>query len=261
MTARTLVFGDDGSTEADRVWRWITSQKWDGWRAQVINADPPEIPTRLSAPDADKPHPWDPPQPRIAVASSGLSAVEHLRAEVDPRVALTEVDAASLIVVGPRGAGAMKALGIGSTTEYLLAGAPAPLLISRGESRVGQVLVCADGSEFSIHAAEAAACLPWISETNVSVMTVNPTLGHDPEGVDRAASALESAGATVRRLSGEGKVSRAIEDEAERTGTDLIVVGTRSIAGLRKALLGSTASWLARHAECSVLVAFPEVSS
>lgn len=260
MTAKTLVFGDDGSAEADRVWRWITSQKWDGWRAQVMTADPPEIPTRLSAPDADKPHLWEPPTPRTASAESALSDVEHLRAEVDPRIALTEIEGASLIVVGPRGAGAMKALGIGSTAEYLLAGAPAPLLISRGETQVDRTLVCADGSEFSVHAAQAAAGLPWISGSEVTVMTVNPNLGHDPEGVDRAAGALEGAGARVSRVTGEGKVSRAIEDEAERTGTDLIVVGTRSIAGLRKALLGSTASWLARHADCSVLVAFPDVS-
>lgn len=260
MTSKTLVFGDDGSAEADRVWHWITSQKWDGWQAQVITADPPEIPTRLSAPDADKPHPWEPPRPRTAPAQSALSAVEHLTAEVDPRIALTEITGASLIVVGPRGEGAMKALGIGSTTEYLLAGAPAPLLISRGESPVRRALVCADGSEFSIHAAQAAAGLPWISGAEVSVMTVNPNLGHDPEGVDRTADALKAAGARVSRVTGEGKVSRAIEDQAERSGIDLIVVGTRSIAGLRKALLGSTASWLARHAECSVLVAFPEIS-
>lgn len=261
MTTKTLVFGDDGSAEADRVWHWITSQNWDGWRAQVITADPPDIPTRLSAPGADKPHKWEPPQPRTAPSHTALGDIEHLRAEVDPRIALTEIEGASVIVVGPRGAGAMKALGIGSTAEYLLAGAPAPLLISRGESPVERTLVCADGSEFSIHAAEAAAGLPWISGSEVTVMTVNPNLGHDPEGVDRAVGALEAAGARVNRTTGEGKVSRAIEDEAERTGTDLIVVGTRSIAGLRKALLGSTTSWLARHAACSVLVAFPEVAS
>lgn len=227
---------------------------------QVITADPPEIPTHLSSPGADKPHPWNPPLPRIAPEETAFDATEYLRAEVDPRVALTEVTDAALIVVGPRGAGAMKALGIGSTTEYLLAGAPAPLLISRGESPVKRVLVCADGSDFSIHAADAVAGLPWISETEVTLITVNPSLGHDPDGVDRAAGALESAGAKVDRVTGSGKVSKAIIDQVGRSGIDLIAVGTRSIAGLRKALLGSTASWLARHAECSVLVAFPEMS-
>lgn len=260
MTTKTFVFGDDGSVEADRVWRWITSQDWGGWRVQVLTADPPEVPTNLSAPGADKPHQWQPAKPRTAPANSALSAIEHLRAEVDPRIALTEIEGASLIVIGPRGVGAMKALGVGSTAEYLLAGAPAPLLISRGESPVARTLLCADGSEFSIHAAEVAAALPWITASDVTVMTVNPNLGHDPEGVDRAAAVLERAGARLNRATGEGKVSKAIEEEAERAKVDLIVVGTRSIAGLRKMLLGSTASWLARHAECSVLIAFPEVS-
>lgn len=259
MAAKTLVFGDDASLEADRVWRWIAAQDWHGWRAQVLRAEPPAVPTRLSHPDADKPHPWEPASPRMAGPNSGIAQIEHLRAEVDPRIALEEMTDASLIVVGPRGEGAMKALGIGSTTEYLLAGAPVPLLISRGDDPVRRVLVCADGSAFSTHAAEAAAALPWISGCEAFVMTVNPALGHDPAGIDAAADALEHAGAAVSRVTGEGKVTRAIEEFAESNSIDLMVVGTRSIEGLRKALLGSTASWLARHATCSVLVAFPHL--
>lgn len=258
MAVRTLLFGDDGSEEADRVWQWIVAQKWDSWRARILMAMPPEIPTQISAPDADKPHPWTPSKPRVAPDSTGFLMIEHLIAEVDPRIALQECTDVSLIVVGPRGTGAMKALGIGSTTEYLLSGAPAPLLIARGEKTVKSVLVCADGSSYSIQAAKSAAMLPWISSTEATLITVNPKLGHNPEGIERAASIIETSGARLNKMTGEGKVTRAILEAATKTGTDLIVVGTRSLTGFRKVLLGSTASWLARHAETSVLVAFPD---
>jgi hypothetical protein len=41
---------------------------------------------------------------------------------------------------------------------------------------------------------------------------------------------------------------------AEEIGTDLIVMGSRGLGGVRRALMGSTSDSVVRHAYCPVLV-------
>jgi nucleotide-binding universal stress UspA family protein len=50
-----------------------------------------------------------------------------------------------------------------------------------------------------------------------------------------------------------GSPARAILDEAERSGANLIVVGSHGRTGLSRALLGSVAERVVRHAHCPVL--------
>ena len=59
-------------------------------------------------------------------------------------------------------------------------------------------------------------------------------------------------------LHGEGKVWRAIEDAIHKHAIDLVVVGTRGRAGIGKALLGSVAEEILRHAPCLVLTVGPQ---
>ena len=54
-------------------------------------------------------------------------------------------------------------------------------------------------------------------------------------------------------LVGEGSVSKETE-YAENQKIDLIVVGTRGMTGIKKMLLGSTASHVVTYAHCPVLV-------
>jgi nucleotide-binding universal stress UspA family protein len=53
---------------------------------------------------------------------------------------------------------------------------------------------------------------------------------------------------------GEGSVSREIVEYAQRHEIDLIVVGTRGMSGIKKMLLGSTASAVVTYSHCPVLV-------
>jgi nucleotide-binding universal stress UspA family protein len=59
----------------------------------------------------------------------------------------------------------------------------------------------------------------------------------------------ERVSATVRL----GSVYNEILDEAERTGTELVVIGSHR-PSMATYLLGSNASTIVRHAKCSVLV-------
>lgn len=59
-------------------------------------------------------------------------------------------------------------------------------------------------------------------------------------------------------LHGEGKVWRAIETAIRKHAIDVVVVGTRGRAGIGKALLGSVAEEILRHAPCPVLTVGPQ---
>ncbi len=55
-----------------------------------------------------------------------------------------------------------------------------------------------------------------------------------------------------------GKVDLEIVALAEEIGADLIVMGSRGLGGLRRALMGSVSDSVVRHAHCPVLVVRPE---
>jgi nucleotide-binding universal stress UspA family protein len=62
------------------------------------------------------------------------------------------------------------------------------------------------------------------------------------------------AGAHLRM----GEVDLEIVALAEELGADLIVMGSRGLGGVRRALMGSVSNSVVRHAHCPVLVVRPE---
>jgi nucleotide-binding universal stress UspA family protein len=62
------------------------------------------------------------------------------------------------------------------------------------------------------------------------------------------------AGAHLRM----GAVALEIVALAEELGADLIVMGSRGLGGLRRALMGSVSDSVVRHAHCPVLVVRPK---
>jgi nucleotide-binding universal stress UspA family protein len=51
-----------------------------------------------------------------------------------------------------------------------------------------------------------------------------------------------------------GKAAAEIVDLAEELGAGLVVVGSRGLGGIRRALMGSVSDSVVRHAHCPVLV-------
>jgi nucleotide-binding universal stress UspA family protein len=56
---------------------------------------------------------------------------------------------------------------------------------------------------------------------------------------------------------GEGR-DQAIVRLAEEIGAGLIVMGSRGLGGVRRALMGSVSDSVVRHAHCPVMVVRPE---
>ncbi len=261
---RQLVFGDDGSAAADVAWLWVNNHAWPGWRISVVTAQvPPAGPAVGSA--RGTPHAWTPSAPRRFLRAEDATEVEHLTAEADPRLVLDSFEEAALMVIGPRGTGALKRLHLGSTAEWLVsAHRPlTPLVVVRSARPTQHVLLCVDGSPHAREAARTLAGLPWASGTHVTILGVLDRRADAEGGVEAAGQLLASRGTgstTPRLVSAVSQtatfdVRATILETIAEEKPDLVVLGTRGAGGIRRAVLGSTASTVLHHAPCSVLVA------
>jgi nucleotide-binding universal stress UspA family protein len=73
-------------------------------------------------------------------------------------------------------------------------------------------------------------------------------------GLDRAVLELGNRGVPIASVLREGNAEDEILTVADEQGVDLIVVGTHGRSGLSRALLGSVAESVLRHAKVPVLV-------
>jgi nucleotide-binding universal stress UspA family protein len=249
---RTLVFGDDGSREADVAWLFVNSHAWPGWRLEIVAAQMPDFGKPLPH-ELSEPHPWDPPVKRQTFEGTQFTGVVDLTAMADPRLVLSrECD---LLVIGPRGPGMLKSLHLGSTADWLLLHPPAPLLIARQGHRVRRLTVCADGSAHADRVAEAVAALPWVGEVEITVVVVDDGRTDVDRATTSARDRLERDGAAVNVCVYSGKPTVAIVRHVDESSPDLVALGTRGLTGFRRLRLGSTASAVTRTVRCSVLVA------
>jgi nucleotide-binding universal stress UspA family protein len=155
----------------------------------------------------------------------------------------------------------MKALHIGSTTEWLMQCPNTPLLIARSPVRTERILMCIDGSTHADAAVELLTHFPWIDATNISVLSVIEADNDVRASVEAAALRLEATGAKVeiRIVSPDPEsittnARTSILEVSEQLQPDLIVMGTRGLTGLPRLRVGSVASAIARHSGSSVLL-------
>jgi nucleotide-binding universal stress UspA family protein len=143
-----------------------------------------------------------------------------------------------------------------------------------------RILLATDGSEEAELAALRAVDLADATDSELHVVHVGVvpiflksypgTLGYDRklyEQIEEQSRELlrkqswrvKAAGGTVAgahlRM---GAVDLEIVALAEELGADLIVIGSRGLGGVRRALMGSVSDSVVRHAHCPVLVVRPE---
>jgi nucleotide-binding universal stress UspA family protein len=137
------------------------------------------------------------------------------------------------------------------------------------------ILIGVDESPCSNAAVDYVKRFPWPSGTRVRVVSASPPVFVGPGEIaapaviaqlmqdqdrmhtqiaERAAQELKAAGLTVDSVMLGGDPRSTLVEEARRTGTDLMVVGSHGRSGITKLLLGSVASYVASHAGCSVLI-------
>jgi nucleotide-binding universal stress UspA family protein len=133
------------------------------------------------------------------------------------------------------------------------------------------IVVGTDGSETATTAVRAAIDLAKSVEAKLVVVSAYPegertSVESAPAdvpvgpGVDADAIAsdaedqAQAAGVTVERHAEQGDPAEVLLSVAERRNADLIVVGNKGMAGVRRFLLGSVPNKISHHAPCSVLI-------
>jgi nucleotide-binding universal stress UspA family protein len=204
-----------------------------------------------------------------------------------------------LIVMSTHGYGGIKRAWLGSVTDSLLRGAPAPLLLVRppvdGERgattrpalepvELTHVLLAVDGSALAETAARRAASLALATGARVTLLRIvrpplHTTSSYMPHMIQlnreelerRETEATEYVGALAVRFRADGlKVNQrvvvdyhpadAILREANDLGADLIALGTHGRGGMRRMVLGSVADKVIRGAPLPVFVLAPDAA-
>ncbi|WP_228281749.1 universal stress protein [Rubrobacter marinus] len=201
-------------------------------------------------------------------------------------VRLAEELGAELVVLGSRGFGTIRRALLGSVSTSVVRLAHCPVLVVRGDEVAEQdraftkILLAVDGSEESRAAADAAAEISEATAAELHLLFVMetaplnpyaPYLG--PEAWEVSADVLEKRNEKMRaflRREAERVEAKGIEVEeahltsgvpakeivgaAEELGADLVVLGSRGLGAVKRALLGSVSDSVVCHAHCPVLV-------
>ncbi len=193
---------------------------------------------------------------------------------------LSDAEKSDLMVAGTRGLGAFRRMVLGSVSTNLVNHASCPVLVVRKrvyriETEVQKILVATDGSKSANKAVETAASIAKSvgAELKIAHVVYIPPYAYTgggyalseiykdltEEGKRIAAEAAKLADdngvhAIVELIDNQRSPVQAIVDLAEEDKSDLVVVGTSGLGGLKKVFLGSVANGVVHYAKCSVLV-------
>jgi nucleotide-binding universal stress UspA family protein len=184
-----------------------------------------------------------------------------------------------LVVVGSHGLTGIKRYLLGSVSSHVLQYAPCSVLIVKGthHGRAAgsplKILLAYDESPSAEKAVDFCSALPLGEQVEVTVLSVMPLVKLYRQDIAQQLSwlwqqqkratqeALErvtkEVGWATPRVSHElresGDVAEEILETAKQLGCDLLVAGHKGKGAIERFLIGSMATRLAHHAECSVL--------
>ncbi|WP_047865718.1 universal stress protein [Rubrobacter aplysinae] len=223
-----------------------------------------------------------------AVTEAGGSVAEaYLRTEENPAaeiVHLAEEIGASAIIMGSRGRGGIRRALMGSVSENVVLYAHCPVLVVRGDGRrslfPARIVLAVDGSEESKAATDTAIDLVKRTGSELYVVHAGFTAylpyahPYMAENVESFAERAEKeareflenrveqikdqangqTGARVHTHLRRGDPKKEIVELAEEVDAGLVIIGSRGLGGVRRALMGGVSDSVVRHAHCPVLV-------
>lgn len=197
---------------------------------------------------------------------------------------IAEEVSADLIAVGPHAGGALGAHFLGTTAEHVIRGAEVPCLVVRkplspAMRRIGVPIDCSDPAQGALQVAfrwgEVLGSYGeppevWVMNVGWKVEKIdNPSIEQDrlrPELQRQIEMAKNQVGGAEELQTHVEVVWAANPTEATIAWAkdrmiDLLVLGTRGRGGLKRAMIGSVASGMARQAPCAVLLVPPSLWS
>ena len=195
-------------------------------------------------------------------------------------VRLAEELNAGLVVLGSQGFGALRRAVMGSVSLSVVRHAHCPVLVVRGEGTEetlpDRILLAIDGSAEAYAASQTAAKLSDHIGSELHLVYVLPMdalpfplyyardrYEADLERArqearaffDEQAKLIEDEGGAVAGVHLEtGRPDHEIVRLSEELGAGLVILGSRGLGGVKRALLGSVSDSVVRHAHGSVLV-------
>lgn len=189
---------------------------------------------------------------------------------------------ADLIVLGARGHSLIGRIFLGSVSDHVATHAGCSVLIIRPPNLEGEtshlprkITIAYDGSVASKDAVEEIEKIRWGAATQFNVLTVAPyydyLLGDGMSSViledeQEMFEEMRAAAQEVSEKIGKGlpqaeaetvrghHVGDTIVNQAEKSGSELIVVGDTGHSMIEDWLIGSTTKYVLRHAPCSVWI-------
>ena len=197
-------------------------------------------------------------------------------------VELAEQLGAGLVVLGSRGLRPLKRALIGSVSDSVVRHAHGSVLVVRGNGRErdylpGRILLALDGSREAAAASGTAVEIANATGSELHILfalftsetlpypypyarerwesSVERAKHRAQEFVDEQAERIEAEGGRVKDAHlAFGKPDQEIVKLGEELDAGLIVVGSRGLGGVRRALMGSISGSVVRHAHGPVLV-------
>jgi nucleotide-binding universal stress UspA family protein len=212
----------------------------------------------------------------------GSVSRSHLLREhpADQIVRLAEELEARMVVMGSRGRGGIRRALMGSVSEDVVRHAHCPVFVARkfGSETLlpARIVLAVDGSPESDAAASIAADLANSADSELYLVHVGPN-AHIPDKhmypVGSVESYFEQAKKEARTfLDGQaerlragteaqvhaslrlGSPETAIVEFADEVDAGMVILGSRGLGGIRRALMGGVSDAVVRHARCPVLV-------
>ena len=143
-----------------------------------------------------------------------------------------------------------------------------------------KILLATDSSEEATLAAKTAADIAHKTDSELHIVHARPVPVYIDPATDRVSDVqgaeesvkgeaqqlldtqveqIKAAGGTVAEAHVRlGSPAQEIVNLADKIGAGLIVVGSRGLGGIRRALMGSVSDSVVRHAHCPVMVVRPE---
>ena len=191
----------------------------------------------------------------------GSVAQTHIReGETDEEiVTLAEELEVGLIAIGSRGLGGLRRALLGNVSDSVVRHAHCPVTVVRAQAVdfPTKILVATDRSREAELAATTAADLAKSTNSELHIVHVGFEQKRDEaqKELDTEVDMIRESGAQDIQAHLEvGIPDTAIVDLAEELGAGVIVMGSRGLGGVRRALLGSISDSVVRHAHCPVMV-------
>ena len=186
--------------------------------------------------------------------------VDRATSEGDPGAEIVrrvEAEGFDLTVVGAGRHAWLRARLLGTSSSYVVHNSPSSVLIVRDcrESRDPvKVLVATDGSDDAGRAIRSFAEFADPSRCSVSVVSIaQPSEITAQQNVNEARGLLNGAGVATEGFVLNGSPSPRLLEMMREGGYEVIVLGSRGLGPVRRALLGSVSDQIAHHAPASFI--------